>query len=248
MRLQLRQSSVSHELLTPLKCIIIFAEELLPQQKDKSNKKRAQLIYNTAKLLNSQVQETLDRNLIGKNMVYAKLSYVSLANIVQEAVTLLAPQANFTQVSLKYYGPEKGVSVQIDHMRVMQILINFISNAIKFSPKNSTIIVMLKQIESSTFDGFCYYDVSVVDQGIGMSEDDVANLFKPYFRTKDKISRELNMNSHGLGLNISMSIAKILGYNITVESSPGQGSTFTLKLKFEGRAGDVDTKVIRGRK
>jgi hypothetical protein len=48
-------------------------------------------------------------------------------------------------------------------MRVMQILINFISNAIKFSPKNSTIIVMLKQIESSTFDGFCYYDVSVVD-------------------------------------------------------------------------------------
>jgi signal transduction histidine kinase len=133
-------------------------------------------------------------------------------------------------------------------MRVMQILINFITNAIKFSPKNSTIIVMLKQIQSAEIDNFCYYDVSVTDQGIGMSEIDVANLFKPYFKTKDKLSSELNTNSHGLGLSISMSMSKLLGYNITVDSSPGKGSTFTLKMKFEGRATNVETKVIKGRK
>jgi signal transduction histidine kinase len=130
----------------------------------------------------------------------------------------------------------------------MQILINFITNAIKFSPKNSTIIVMLKQIQSAEIDNFCYYDVSVTDQGIGMSEIDVANIFKPYFKTKDKLSSELNTNSHGLGLSISMSMSKLLGYNITVESSPGKGSTFTLKMKFKGRATNVETKVIKGRK
>lgn len=68
-------------------------------------------------------------------------------------------------------------------MRVIQILINFISNAIKFSPKNSTIIVELKHIESAKIDDFCYYEVSVTDQGIGISEADLANVFKPYFRT-----------------------------------------------------------------
>ena len=68
-------------------------------------------------------------------------------------------------------------------MRVIQILINFISNAIKFSPKNSTIVVKLKHIESASIDDFCYYEVSVTDQGIGISEDDLANVFKPYFRT-----------------------------------------------------------------
>jgi signal transduction histidine kinase len=68
-------------------------------------------------------------------------------------------------------------------MRVIQILINFISNAIKFSPKNSTIVVKLKHIESANIDEFCYYEVSVTDQGIGILEADLANVFKPYFRT-----------------------------------------------------------------
>lgn len=102
----------------------------------------------------------------------------------------------------------------MDQLRVLQILINLLSNAIKFSPRSSQILIEVLPKENDS--DSCYYDVSVIDKGIGMSASDVNNLFKPYFRTSDKASRELNMNSHGLGLSISMSIAKILGCNILV--------------------------------
>ena len=75
--------------------------------------------------------------------------------------------------------------------------------------------------------------VTVKDVGIGMSQDDVNNLFKPYFRSNDSKSKGMNASSHGLGLNICHKICVALGGEITVESTQGMGSDFTFKFSAE---------------
>lgn len=69
----------------------------------------------------------------------------------------------------------------IDDLRVQQIIINLLSNALKFSQKKSTIVIKLEKIESKNDDERTIYDIKVIDKGIGMSQEDIDNLFTPYF-------------------------------------------------------------------
>ena len=119
----------------------------------------------------------------------------------------------------------------IDQVRVQQILINLLSNALKFSPKGSTIFIKISQSEQDE-NLFTRYDIKVIDCGIGISEEDCSNLFKPFFQTKDRISRQLNQHGHGLGLNICKNLAKKLGYGLDVVSELGVGTTFRLTLNL----------------
>ena len=73
--------------------------------------------------------------------------------------------------------------------------------------------------------------IQVIDQGIGISEDDLKNLFTPFFQTKDQTSKLLNSNSHGLGLSICQQIANGLGGSLTCKSELDKGSTFTLEFE-----------------
>lgn len=89
--------------------------------------------------------------------------------------------------------------------------------------------------------GLYNYEIKVIDRGIGITDEDLKNLFiKPYFKSSDKTSRDLNQLGNGLGLHISFQIAKILGGSLSVESTYGQGSVFMLtfsakKIKHKAR-------------
>ena len=88
--MQLRQSSVTHELITPLKCITSFAEELCIKIKEKSSKEIIQLIASTSKLVHAQVNELLDKNLLDKKMIVAKLQPISLVTLVKDTIGILS--------------------------------------------------------------------------------------------------------------------------------------------------------------
>ena len=106
-----------------------------------------------------------------------------------------------------------------------------ISNAIKFSFKRDKIeVVVDKTIKDERS---VVIAVTVKDRGIGMSQNDVDNLFKPYFRTSDSKSKRMNASSHGLGLSICHKICVALGGEITVKSSPDIGSDFTFTFTAE---------------
>ena len=114
------------------------------------------------------------------------------------------------------------LELEIDRMRTTQILFNLISNAIKFSADAGVITIECeyKRIEWYTFQ----VEISVIDHGIGISEEDKAHIFTPFFKTKDIQSKSLNANSHGLGLNICQQIARGLNGEITFKSVRGAGS------------------------
>ena len=116
----------------------------------------------------------------------------------------------------------------VDQHRVQQVLINLISNALKFSPYDSVVLVEFKRGESYLVPGKFDIFIHVSDSGIGMSKKDLSNLFKPFFRSKDSDSRQRNPRGNGLGLSICANIAKSMGGDLRVLSQLGQGSKFTL--------------------
>jgi two-component system, NarL family, sensor histidine kinase BarA len=119
----------------------------------------------------------------------------------------------------------------MDKMRTLQILINLISNALKFSKENETVqvrcIYFADLLDLNSF----VVSMEVSDKGIGITEEDQRNIFKPFFKTKDAESRALNATSHGLGLSICSQIAKGLGGEVTFKSVQGEGSHFTFTFK-----------------
>lgn len=91
----------------------------------------------------AQVNELLDSKLVKKNLVVLKLEDIDLVGALLETIDMMKNQATYLKVDLQYLGPQKGVYVQVDLLRVQQILINLLSNAIKFSPAGSTVYVKL---------------------------------------------------------------------------------------------------------
>ena len=122
--------------------------------------------------------------------------------------------------------------MQLDQLRIQQVIINLLSNAIKFSNSNDTIKVdVTTDLTPSTTGRSVIVCIKVSDKGIGISPQDLKNLFKPYFKTTDDLNKTKNKDSHGLGLSICQTIVKSMNGQLDVESELGVGSTFSITLQ-----------------
>lgn len=113
-------------------------------------------------------------------------------------------------------------------MRVQQVLLNLLTNAIKFSKQDSDLYVKTK-IERNQDDPT--HEIQVIDSGVGMTKEDLSNLFTPFFRSSSAQNREMNQGSHGLGLSICKKIAEKLDGNITCRSKLNVGTIMSFKFK-----------------
>lgn len=119
--------------------------------------------------------------------------------------------------------------IQIDPLRVQQVIINLLQNAIKFSSEGSDINVEIgSKVEMSQ--NKLILEIRVIDSGIGISKEDQMNLFKPFFRSGDQANRQLNQNGHGIGLSICKKIAERLDGTITVNSKLNVGTIMTFSF------------------
>ena len=221
--LTLLQSSVSHELLTPLKCITSFAQNLERDLKHSPKKKEAQLISLTAKLLQSQVKMNLDKSLLENGKFEPNLNDSPINRVIEDVILIMKDQAKLKTVKLKFYPLPSETMVRLDMQRTQQVMINLISNAVKFSPPHSTVQINIDLKINRPLKKF-KTTISVFDQGIGMSEEDLDGLFQPFFRSSDQQSREMNAGGHGLGLSICQKIAEGLNGSINVKSTKGNGT------------------------
>lgn len=110
--------------------------------------------------------------------------------------------------------PKKDLFVRMDENRTQQILINLLTNAIKFSKPNDTIAVHLKYEKIRPDKNKARVELIVIDSGVGISFEDQKSLFQPYYRSKDLIKQSRNAGGHGLGLSICQSIITGLGGTI----------------------------------
>ncbi len=214
--------NVSHELRTPLTSIIGFAE-MLSEDIDEplSEKQKHQLkhvVGNSHKLL-SMVNDILDISKIDAGRMEVHIGSLKLHEFIPHIAANFMPLATEKNLTLNLHLDGKLPTVHTDENKLGQILVNLISNAIKFTD-NGTI-----DITATAHDKI--FEIAVKDTGIGIPATDLKEIFKEFHRAHTQASSE---RGSGLGLTIAQVMAGLLGGKILVESEVGKGSTFTVTL------------------
>jgi len=220
-------ANMSHEIRTPMTAILGFTELLLDNLQSSAEIESAQTIHRNAEYLLSLINDILDLLKIesAKLELDLDLSVCSPAEILSDVVSLMRARAEAKQVELKF--EQRGAleaGFVTDVMRFRQIVINVLGNAIKFT-KAGQVEIVLAQVPDTVPMSI---EVTVCDTGIGMSREQLEQLFKPFSQADATMSRRFG--GTGLGLSISKSLATILKGSIDVESQPGVGSSFSLRV------------------
>ncbi len=219
-------SNMSHELRTPLNAIIGFAqfmieyEELNDDQKDTVGN-----IESSAQYLLSMINEILDIAKIEAGKMEAHIESVNILDIVQSSLNMLSPLAKDKNIKFDFmFDNFENKKYQTDPQMFKQIVVNLISNAIKFTPEGSIHLELYNENKN--------VHVRVKDSGIGISEDDMKHLFNDFTQLENVMQK--SHKGTGLGLSLSKKMANILGGDVTLESDGiGHGtiSTFSLQIK-----------------
>jgi len=220
-------ANMSHELRTPLNAVIGVTEMLLEDARDLGREDEVEplsRVLNAARHLLALINDILDLSKIEAGRMELAVEQVPVAPLINDLVSTIEPLAkkNGNQIVVDLQ-PDVG-SVRADPMRLRQVLLNLASNANKFTDKGAIKIRVRRQ----TVDHVPWIDLVVTDSGIGMSPQQVARLFQDFVQVDSSSTRKYG--GTGLGLAISRRLARLMGGDIFVESEPGHGSTFTIRL------------------
>ncbi len=218
-------SSMSHELRTPLSAILGFAQLMesgtpLPTP---SQKKSIEQILKAGWYLLDLINEILDLTLIESGKLTLSLEPSSLAEIMHECQAMIEPQAQNRGIRVTFPRFETRYFVKADRTRVKQVLINLITNAIKYNKVNGTVVVSCITGTPGRI------RVRVEDSGDGLSPDQLAQLFQPFNRLGQEASAE---EGTGIGLVVAKRLVESMGGAIGVESTVGKGSVFWIDLNL----------------
>lgn len=212
-------SNVSHELRTPLTVVLGYLQSVLRRSTNLNDYQREALetaaaeADRTVRLL----QDLLDLARADSGYLHLHLQPVVLNSLMEE-VAEMAEKFSHRFISVKATGT---VEVMVDRDRLKQVLINLIDNAVKYSDASQPIVLTLKQVDRQAI-------IQICDRGIGIPLQDQSRIFERFYRVDEARSR--TTGGYGLGLAIVKTLLEGMGGSITVQSKPGQGSTFTISL------------------
>ena len=217
-------ANVSHELRSPLTAILGYADILDTRLTDPDDRHSVRTVRSNGQHLLALLNDILDLAKIESDKFEPDLEPVALAGLVGEVRALMAVRAIERSLVLDVRAdaplPERIVT---DELRVRQILINLIGNAIKFTDTGSVTLALRLEEE-----GIPHLVFDVVDTGIGMTEAQCGRLFRPFTQVDSSSTRRYG--GTGLGLAISHRLARLLGGELSVRSRVGVGTTFTLTI------------------
>ncbi|MDH5627302.1 MAG: GAF domain-containing protein, partial [Candidatus Krumholzibacteria bacterium] len=226
-------SHVSHELRTPLTSIKAYVETLANNIEDPTFVQRREfldIVHKETNRLIRIVNDVLDVSKIEFGQRPVSRSAIALHAVVEEVLSMLSPSLKERDVTVSVNVPDSLPRVDGDADLIKQVFINLISNALKYSPRGTTITVRAREEAVSLV-------VSVSDQGIGIPRDEIGNVFDKYFRARSQVSAK--MEGLGLGLAIVKNIVEQHGGSVRVESEENVGSTFSFTLPREACFNDL---------
>jgi signal transduction histidine kinase/ActR/RegA family two-component response regulator len=220
---------VSHEIRTPLNGMLGMLQVMAGEPMDPAQKQRLEVALESGETLTSLLNDLLDASKIEAGRLELVEADFDLARLLDRMKAAFGEVAHKNGVALRIeVTPDAAGDWIGDKVRIGQILANLISNAVKFTARGEVLVA----VSVSTAGGL---RVDVRDSGIGMDEAALGRLFAPYVQASAETSH--THGGTGLGLSISRSLARMMGGDITVESTPSQGSCFTVKLPLKrGRA------------
>ena len=219
-------ANMSHELRTPLNSILILSK-ILEENKSRNltaeEQKYANVIYNSGNDLLTLINDILDLAKVESGKLELHYEWTSSQAVCNELEELFRPVAEKKHVELNIVRlsncPEK---ILIDRQRLLQILKNLVSNAIKFTPDFGKVEIQINQI-------FDHLNFKVIDTGIGIAPEHQDSVFRAFQQADGSTSRKYG--GTGLGLSISKQLANHMDGEILLESTLGEGSKFTLSLR-----------------
>jgi signal transduction histidine kinase len=231
-------SVMAHELRTPLNAIIGYGELLeMGISGPVSDMQRVYLerIRSSGRRLVGLIDEVLDLGKLEAGQLKVVREECRVADAVESAVALVLPQAATRGIRLINESDPKGLLHFVgDQRRVEQILINVLSNAVKFTEPGGVVRIECAkackpEADLREFDaGIPWVALKIHDTGIGMSPESASKVFDPFVQVERPLTR--TKGGTGLGLTISRRLARLMGGDLTVESQPGKGSTFIVWL------------------
>jgi signal transduction histidine kinase/CheY-like chemotaxis protein len=222
-------ANVSHELRTPLNSILLLSKMLAGNRKELPEEpvRQARVIHEAGNDLRTLIDTILDLSRIEAGKVSLKTQPVNLRALLENLFELM--QAQFAEKGLELQvriDPDAPDTLVTDHDKLRQILLNFLSNALKFTENGHVTIALSRNPDAR--DSRYPAVISVTDSGIGIPEDKQALVFEAFKQVDGSTSRRYG--GTGLGLTISRELARLIGGRIEVESRVGVGSTFRLLL------------------
>lgn len=233
-------SSMSHDIRTPMNAIMGMTTLASAHLDDRERLEDClKKISFSSKHLLSLINDILDMSKIERSKIMLNCSNIVLPEMIEQLSAMLSSQIE--AAGLKLIVRMKGIrhaNIYGDALRMNQILINILGNAIKFTPKGGTVELQVEEIPPKNKEKHFRYRFTVSDTGVGMAEEFVNHIFEPFTRS----SSAARVEGTGLGLSITKGLVDLMGGEITVDSREQEGTTFRVELEFEAaRAGERDS-------
>ena len=239
-------ANMSHELRTPLNSLLLLAQMLADNDEGNLSEDQiesAQVIYSGGKELLDLINDILDLSKVEAGKMSINLDDMDIEELCSSMRTLFKPLADNKGLDFAVeIGPGTTKSILSDSQRVMQILKNFLSNAFKFTEQGGVYIQVSNSIRKTDHGDETYVAFAVRDTGIGIPEDKQEAIFEAFQQADGSTSRKYG--GTGLGLAISREMSSMLGGYIGIESTEGEGTTFTVYLPDNAVCSIVGEKVI----
>lgn len=236
-------SRMSHEIRTPMNAIIGMTAIAAAAIEDRARVEDClEKISYSSKHLLMLINDVLDMSRIESNRMRLNAEPFELFQFLNALVSVVYPQVSVK--GLEFTEKTTGFSDQTtylgDSLRLNQILLNLLSNSIKFTPRGGKVSLEIAQLPSRG-GKTSWLRFVVADTGIGMDEQGLSRLYTPFEQADSSIAGKYG--GTGLGMSITQNLVSLMGGYINVESSPGQGTTFTVELPFE--RSDAELQPLR---
>lgn len=223
-------TNIAHEFRTPLTLILGPVASLLNKNHEPADQKQLKTIYSNSLRLQKLIDELIHFRKIENGKETLTIALVDLIPFTQEIVESFQAHAEEREVHLEYYPEPDSLPANVDHRKIEKILINLISNAIKYNSQGGMVRVIIRQSGSDAI-------FIVNDEGIGISEENKHKIFDSFYHNP---TASLGANgiekSTGIGLSLTKSLVQVHRGQITVDSALGKGSTFTVVIPVSKEA------------
>jgi adenylate cyclase len=221
-------ANMSHELRTPLNAIIGYSEILQEDAADKDDKATIddlQKIESAGRHLLGLINNILDLSKIEAGKMDVFIEPVDIPALINEVVSIIKPLTDKNENAIEVNCPADIGTFRSDQTKIKQCLLNLLSNASKFTTKGKLTLTVARESGSQV-------RFAVADTGLGMTPEQLGRLFQAFSQADASTTKRFG--GTGLGLAITKHFCTMLGGDVTVESTPGKGSTFTMRLRDQG--------------
>jgi len=232
-------ANMSHEIRTPMNALLGLTEMVLRTELSRQQKDMLTIVHSSGTALLNLLNSILDYSKIEAGRLSLEQSPVNIKTLIATIIDMFCNQSESKGLLLRVeLAPDIPHCLFGDSLRLTQILVNLVGNAIKFTAQGEIVLSVSVDAAAAQLENAVTLCFAVIDSGIGLTPEQLKIIFQPFAQADSSITR--NFGGTGLGLSISQDLVRLMGGELEVKSTPGQGSRFAFSLPLSVPRQDED--------